>query len=59
MSEAEEVDALILEIVLPQAYSCIDELISAIGEKNIPKPLLIKCKKLLPSQYPNSFGARS
>lgn len=55
MSPEHEIDSLIIETILPQAYFCIDELITAIGEKNIPKPLLIKCKRLLPKNYTNSF----
>jgi len=48
------VDAVIVEVVLPMAYSIIDQLIDLDG-KPIPKKLLADAKKLLPSNYKNSF----
>jgi len=51
---AATVDALIVKIILPMAYNMIDQLIDLDG-KPIPKKLLIDAKKLLPSEYKNSF----
>ena len=48
------VDAVIVEVVLPMAYSIIDQLIGLDGQP-IPKKLLIDAKKFLPSKYKNSF----
>jgi len=48
------VDAVIVEVVLPMAYNIIDQLIDLDG-KPIPKKLLVDAKKLLPSNYKNSF----
>jgi hypothetical protein len=48
------VDAVIVEVVLPMAYNIIDQLIDLDG-KPIPKKLLADAKKLLPSNYKNSF----
>ena len=51
---AATVDAAIVKIILPMAYSTIDQLIDLDG-KPIPKKLLIDAKKLLPGEYKNSF----
>jgi hypothetical protein len=48
------VDAVIIRVVLPMTYSIIDQLIDLDG-KPIPKKLLADAKKLLPSNYKNSF----
>jgi len=48
------VDAVIVNVVLPMAYNIIDQLIDLDG-KPIPKKLLADAKKLLPSNYKNSF----
>lgn len=48
------VDAVIVEVVLPMTYNIIDQLIDLDG-KPIPKKLLVDAKKLLPSNYKNSF----
>jgi hypothetical protein len=48
------VDAVIVEVFLPMAYNIIDQLIGLDGQP-IPKKLLIDAKKLLPSNYKNSF----
>lgn len=48
------VDHVIVEVILPQAYQAIDDLLDVAGPA-VPKELLIRCKKLLPAQYRNSF----
>lgn len=48
------VDAVIVNVVLPMAYNIIDQLVDLDG-KPIPKKLLADAKKLLPSNYKNSF----
>ena len=48
------VDAAIIKTILPMTYSLIDQLIDLDG-KPIPKKLLADAKKLLPSNYKNSF----
>jgi len=48
------VDAAIIKTVLPMTYSLIDQLIDLDG-KPIPKKLLADAKKILPSNYKNSF----
>lgn len=48
------VDAAIIKTILPMTYSLIDQLIDLDG-KPIPKKLLADAKKILPSNYKNSF----
>tara|TARA_R110000822_G_scaffold35007_13_gene98907 strand:+ start:472 stop:687 length:216 start_codon:yes stop_codon:yes gene_type:complete len=52
-----KVDAVIVKVILPMAYSIIDQLIDLDG-KPVPKKLLIEAKKLLPSNYKNSFQCK-
>ncbi len=53
-SAEREVDRAIVTTILPLAYKAIDELIDAAGDR-VPKELLIRSKRLLPSSYRNSF----
>ena len=48
------VDSAIVKVVLPSAYEIIDQLLDLDG-KPIPKKLVADAKKLLPSNYKNSF----
>lgn len=48
------VNAAIIRVVLPSAYEIIDQLLDLDG-KPIPKKLAADAKKLLPSNYKNSF----
>lgn len=48
------VDSAIIAVVLPLAYGIIDQLLDLDG-KPIPKKLVVDAKKLLPSNYKNSF----
>lgn len=52
------VDRAIVTALLPQLYVVIDDLLDEIGESNVPKELLVRCKKLLPSYLPHSFEAK-
>jgi len=44
------------ETVLPAMYTAMDELIDSIGEANVPRELLVRCKKLLPAWCFHSFS---
>lgn len=49
------VDKIIVEHVLPQAYTIIDDLLDHVDHKKLPKELLIRAKRILPGWAPHSF----
>lgn len=51
------VDRCILEVIVPDLYRCIDDLLDAAGT-NAPKELVIRARKYLPGIYRNSFQAK-
>lgn len=58
-SDMANVDAAIVRAVLPTAYACIEDLLQAIDAQRAPsKELLLRCRKLLPRDYPHSFEHR-
>ena len=48
-------DTAIVNTVLPQLYAVLNELLDHVGEAHVPKPLLIRCKRLLPAHMSHSF----
>jgi len=51
------VDSAIIAVVLPQAYSIIDRMIST--GVVLPKELVVEARKLLPNAYTNSFSNKT
>jgi len=50
------VDSAIIAIVLPQAYSIIDRMLSTGAV--FPKDLVVEARRLLPEAYANSFSSK-
>lgn len=50
------VDAAILAVVLPQAYSIIDRMLAT--GAGFPKELVVEARRLLPDAYANSFSSK-
>lgn len=53
MTPEHKVDAAILQVMLPQLYVAIDDLLD--HAPNAPKELVIRAKRLLPAIYPHSM----
>ena len=52
-----EVNAAIVKITLQKAYECINALLAAVDTSKLPRPLLVECRRLLPSKFSASFEA--
>ena len=47
------VNAAIIQVIFPQLYALIDDLLDA--SPSLPKPLVVRARKSLPERYKNSF----